>query len=112
MNDSLVKLLHESPDSLFQLEIGIQTTNSKTLEAINRSNDFNKIKKRIEFLLSKGNLHLHTDLIAGLPFEDLNSFKKSFNEIYELKAQMLQVGFLKVIPNTVMYRKLQIWYSI
>lgn len=105
MNDSLVQLLHDSPDNLFQLEIGIQTTNRDTLKAINRSNDFIKIKERIEFLLSKGNLHLHTDLIAGLPYEDLDSFKKSFNEIYELKAQMLQVGFLKVIPNTVMYKE-------
>jgi radical SAM superfamily enzyme YgiQ (UPF0313 family) len=104
MNDSLVKILHDSPSNLFQLEIGIQTTNAKTLESINRNNDFNKIKERIEFLLKNGNLHLHTDLIAGLPYEDLDSFKKSFNEIYQLKAQMLQVGFLKVIPNTVMYK--------
>lgn len=104
MNDSLVQLLYESPNKLFQLEIGIQTTNPNTLKAINRNNDFNKIKERIEFLLSKGNLHLHTDLIAGLPYEDLESFKKSFNEIFMLKAQMLQVGFLKVIPNTVMFK--------
>lgn len=104
MNDSLVELLHVSPDKLFQLEIGIQTTNANTLKAINRNNDFEKIKERIELLLSKGNLHLHTDLIAGLPYENLESFKKSFNNIYMLKAQMLQVGFLKVIPNTIMYR--------
>lgn len=104
MNDTLVNLLHESPDKLFQLEIGIQTTNKDSLKAINRNNDFVKIKERIKLLLSNGNLHLHTDLIAGLPYEDLDSFKKSFNEIYELKAQMLQVGFLKVIPNTVMYK--------
>ena len=105
MNDFLVNLLNTSPDKLFQLEIGIQTTNQDTLKAINRTNDFIKIKERIAFLLSRGNLHLHTDLIAGLPYEDLNSFKNSFNEIYELKAQMLQVGFLKVIPNTVMYKE-------
>lgn len=105
MSDSLVQLIHESPDKLFQLEIGIQTTNSNTLKAIKRNNDFNKIKERIEFLLTRGNLHLHTDLIAGLPYEDLESFKKSFNEIYMLKAQMLQVGFLKVIPNTVMFKE-------
>ncbi|KAF0091420.1 MAG: adenosylcobamide-dependent radical SAM protein [Fusobacteria bacterium] len=105
MNDSLVQILHESPDKLFQLEIGIQTTNADTLKAINRNNDFSKIKERIKLLLSKGNLHLHTDLIAGLPYEDLESFKRSFNEIYMLKAQMLQVGFLKVIPNTTMYKE-------
>ncbi len=103
MNDSLVEILHNSPEKLFQLEIGIQTTNKETLKAINRNNDFNKIEERVEYLLSKGNLHLHTDLIAGLPYENLESFKKSFNEIYALKAQMLQVGFLKVIPNTIMF---------
>ncbi|MDD2370711.1 MAG: DUF4080 domain-containing protein [Firmicutes bacterium] len=103
MNDSLVEILHNSPDKLFQLEIGIQTTNIQTLKAINRTNDFNKIKERVKYLLSNGNLHLHTDLIAGLPHENISSFKKSFNEIYALKAQMLQVGFLKVIPNTQMY---------
>lgn len=109
MNDILLNLLQDSPDKLFQLEIGIQTTNQDTLRAIKRTNDFVKIKERIEFLLSRGNLHLHTDLIAGLPYEDLDSFKKSFNEIYELKAQMLQVGFLKVIPNTVMYKDANIY---
>ncbi len=102
MNDSLVEIIHNSPNNLFQLEIGIQTTNSETLKAINRNNDFTKIKERVNYLLSKGNLHIHTDLIAGLPYENLKSFKKSFNDIYLLKAQMLQVGFLKVIPNTKM----------
>lgn len=103
MNDGLVEILHHSPDKLFQLEIGIQTTNKETLAAIRRTNDLDKIRNRIELLLEKGNIHLHTDLIAGLPYEDLKSFKESFNEIYLLKAQMLQVGFLKVIPNTIMY---------
>lgn len=103
MNDSLVEIIHNSPNKLFQLEIGIQTTNEETLKAISRSNNFIKIKERVAYLLSGGNLHIHTDLIAGLPFETLKSFRKSFNEIYKLKAHMLQVGFLKVIPNTKMF---------
>ena len=103
MDPGIMELLHDSPDGLFQLEIGIQTCNEETLKAIARRNDFGRIEAGTAYLMERGNLHLHTDLIAGLPFEDLDSFRDSFNRVYPLKAQMLQVGFLKVIPNTRMY---------
>lgn len=105
MDPGVLALLEKAPDGLFQLEIGIQTTNEETLKAIGRRNDFGKIRDGVERLLAGGNMHLHTDLIAGLPYEGLESFRKSFNEIASLKAPMLQVGFLKVIPNTRMHRE-------
>lgn len=114
MNIKLLSMLENCQDKLFQLEVGIQTTNLKTLRAIGRYNDFEKIAENCQRIIAKGNIHIHTDLIAGLPFEDYNSFKKSFNEVYSIKAHMLQVGFLKVIPNTRMYEdaeKLEIKYQ-
>lgn len=83
-----------------QLEIGVQTTNPKTLEAINRRCDMEKLASNVDELYRKHNIHIHLDLIAGLPYEDYESFKKSFNKVYIMKPNQLQLGFLKVLKGT------------
>lgn len=102
MDPRILALLETAPVGLFQLEIGVQSTHQPTLDAVHRHNDFKKIRQGVERLLQGDNIHLHTDLIVGLPYEDLTALRRSFNEIIGLKAHMLQVGFLKVIPNTEM----------
>lgn len=100
LTESLAKLLASAPEGMFQIEMGIQSINSKTLKAINRRNDTDKITKNIKLLKESGNIHIHLDLIAGLPFEDYRLFEKSFNYVYSLKPDMLQLGFLKVLHGT------------
>ncbi len=97
LKDSTLTLLKNAPKGLFQLEIGMQTFNEKTLEEINRKTDTVKLIENIKKLVSFKNMHIHIDLIAGLPFEDFNSFKNSFNIGYSLNANMLQLGFLKLL---------------
>ena len=109
MDEKLIAALKNSPDKLFQLEVGIQTTNEETLKAIRRGNNLSKIREGCRSFIEGGNIHIHTDLIAGLPFEGYESFKKSFNEVFYLKSHMLKVGFLKVIPNTKMFAEADIY---
>ena len=85
---------------LIQLEIGVQSTNPDTIKAIHRTMDFEKLKGIVDRIHSFGNIHQHLDLIAGLPYEDYNSFRKSFNDVYALKPQQLQLGFLKVLKGS------------
>lgn len=85
---------------LVQLEIGVQSTNERTLSAINRKTDLKKLWENAERLINGKNIHIHLDLIAGLPYEDLNSFKKSFNDVFSLRPHELQLGFLKVLNGT------------
>jgi len=85
-----------------QLEIGVQTTNAKTLEAIHRKTDWHRMSSNVKALLAPHNIHIHLDLIAGLPYEDMFSFRKSFNDVYGLKPLQLQLGFLKVLKGTEM----------
>lgn len=85
-----------------QLEIGVQTTNPLTMEAIRRRVDEKKLALNVERIQSGHNIHLHLDLIAGLPFEDLSSFRKSFNDVYRLRPDQLQLGFLKVLKGSPM----------
>ena len=87
---------------LIQLEIGVQSTNPQTIKAIRRTMDFEKLKGIVEQIHSFGNIHQHLDLIAGLPWEDLESFKKSFNDVYEMEPEQLQLGFLKVLKGSYM----------
>lgn len=100
LTDSFVSLLGSAPKGMFQLEIGIQSTNPKTLQAIGRGWNAEKAEKNIRKLISFGNMHIHLDLIAGLPYEDIQSFQKSFDDVYALRPQMLQLGFLKVLHGT------------
>ena len=85
---------------LIQLEIGVQSTNPDTIKAINRTMDFEKLKGIVDRIHSFGNIHQHLDLIAGLPYEDYDSFRHSFNDVYALKPQQLQLGFLKVLKGS------------
>ena len=85
---------------LIQLEIGVQSTNPDTIKAIHRIMDFEKLKEIVDRIHSFGNIHQHLDLIAGLPYEDYDSFRHSFNDVYALKPQQLQLGFLKVLKGS------------
>jgi radical SAM superfamily enzyme YgiQ (UPF0313 family) len=95
--------LRDVPNDIFQFEIGIQSTNENTLKSINRGYNFEYESKVIKKLVEFGNIKLHTDLIIGLPFEDINIFKKSFNDLYSLHTNEVQLGFLKFLKGTDIY---------
>ena len=84
----------------FQFEIGVQSLCPATLKAIGRHNAWERLRDNVQMLQRAGNIHLHLDLIIGLPEEDLESFRESFNAVYNLQPAMLQVGFLKLLPGT------------
>lgn len=102
LDDETIKLLCTAPAGAIQLEIGLQSYNKKTLEAINRHTDIDRLNDNIKRLIECGNIHIHVDLIAGLPYEDINSFSQSFNTAYNLKPHMLQLGFLKLLHGSPM----------
>ena len=97
LKEDTFNILEKAPKGLFQLEIGMQSFNEDTLKAINRKTDTKKLIENIKRLISFGNMHIHIDLIAGLTGEDLKSFENSFNIGYSLGANMLQMGFLKLL---------------
>lgn len=105
LSEHVMDFLATVPKGRFQLEIGIQSTHQPTLKAINRQDNWEKLAENVKRLLSFGNMHIHVDLIAGLPYEDLPTFAKSFDDVYGLGADMLQLGFLKVLPGTQMRRE-------
>ena len=92
---------------LIQLEIGVQSTNARTIKEIHRTMHFDLVQKAVEQIKGKGNVHQHLDLIAGLPWEDKESFRRSFNAVYRLKPEQLQLGFLEVLKGSRMYEKAQ-----
>ena len=98
LDDEIIELLNSAPKGMFQLEMGIQSINETTLKAINRKTNLSVIKENIGKI--SPDIHIHLDLIAGLPYEDFESFKNSFNFVYSLKPDMLQLGFLKVLHGT------------
>ncbi|MGN0629503.1 MAG: DUF4080 domain-containing protein [Oscillospiraceae bacterium] len=102
LDDESIEILNSAPKGSMQLEIGLQSFNEKTLEYINRRTDTEKLKTNISRLVKPGNIHIHIDLIAGLPFEDIESFSKSFNIAYSLRPNMLQLGFLKLLHGAAM----------
>ncbi len=103
-NDDL-DFLSGVPSGLFQFEMGIQSTKEQTLNEIHRASSWVKAKNNIKKLVEFGNIHLHTDLIVGLPYETAAEYGESFNKVYSLGAEHFQGGFLKVLPGTEMYRK-------
>ena len=105
LSEYVMDFLATVPKGRFQLEIGIQSTHQPTLKAINRQDNWEKLSANVKRLLSFGNMHIHVDLIAGLPYEDLPTFAQSFDDVYGLGADMLQLGFLKVLPGTQMRRE-------
>ncbi len=104
-------LLSRVPPGYFQFEIGIQSTNPETLAEINRPGRWDNAGRMIHRLAGMGNIHIHLDLIAGLPCEDYKSFMQSFNRVYALGAHYLQLGFLKILPGTEMAER-KIEYGI
>lgn len=100
LDEETLNLLSSAPNGLFQLEIGVQSTNPKTLEAIDRKADTKKIADVVQRIRKFGNIHTHLDLIAGLPYEDFESFRRSFNEVYAMEPHVIQLGFLKLLHGT------------
>lgn len=90
---------------LFQFEIGVQSTNPQTIRAINRNVDFAALSEIVQQIKDGGNIHQHLDLIAGLPHEDYDSFGRSFNDVYALHPEQLQLGFLKVLKGSMLHQK-------
>lgn len=103
LNEDELSLLSKMRPGLVQLEIGVQTVNPDTVKEIHRSMNLDKLKENVKRIQAGGNIHEHLDLIAGLPYENPESFKRSFDEIYALKAEQLQLGFLKVLKGSYMY---------
>lgn len=93
-------IMEKMRPGLIQLEIGVQSTNPETVEAIHRTMDLKKLEKVVSRVKSFGNIHQHLDLIAGLPYEDVNSFQKSFDDVYAMRPDQLQLGFLKVLKGS------------
>ena len=103
INEEELKLISEMRPGLIQLEIGVQSTNEVTIKEIHRTMKLERLKEVVRAIQSGANVHEHLDLIAGLPYEDYDSFARSFDEIYELKPNQLQLGFLKVLKGSFMY---------
>ena len=103
LNEEELSLLEKMRPGLVQLEIGVQSTNRETIHEIRRVMDLDRLKTVVQRIKKGGNIHQHLDLIAGLPYEDYESFRRSFDEIYRLKIQQLQLGFLKVLKGSYMY---------
>ncbi|MGI6545697.1 MAG: DUF4080 domain-containing protein [Fastidiosipilaceae bacterium] len=102
LNEEALRTLETAPDGLFQLEIGVQTTDPEVLRVIRRHGDVRKIHEAVTRLRKAGNMHLHLDLIAGLPGESLAGIVKSFDDVMAMHPHALQLGFLKVLKGTAM----------
>ncbi len=102
LNEAELALLKTMRPGLVQLEIGVQSTNPQTICEIRRTMDFEKLGQIVTSIHEGGNIHQHLDLIAGLPYEDMESFARSFDDVYALKPQQLQLGFLKVLKGSYM----------
>lgn len=102
LKKSELELLKKAPKDRFQFEVGVQTTNDDVLNRINRFVNFSDIKEKVEELIQIRNIKQHLDLIAGLPGEDYNSFKNSFNDVYSISPEEIQLGFLKLLRGSSM----------
>ncbi len=105
LNEEELEILCSMRPGLVQLEIGVQSTNPDTIREIRRTMDFGRVRGAVERIREKGNIHQHLDLIAGLPFEDMESFARSFGDVYALRPEQLQLGFLKVLKGSYMEEK-------
>lgn len=100
-----LEVLADAPEGLIQFEIGVQSTHLETLKAINRKTDLRRVFEHVRAIRERGNIHLHLDLIAGLPFEDYRTFRRSFDEVYSMKPHQLQLGFLKLLKGSSIRRE-------
>lgn len=107
LTEDLLDWLASVPKDVFQFEIGVQSVNAATLTAIGRRMQWDKLASNVKRLRQVGNIHLHLDLIAGLPFQDWEAMQNSFDQVIGLKPHMLQLGFLKVLPGTQMAAQVQ-----
>jgi hypothetical protein len=103
LTEKELDLLASMRPGLVQLEIGVQSTNEATITEIHRTMELKRLKEVVQRIQKGGNIHEHLDLIAGLPYEDYDTFAKSFDEIYALKPNQLQLGFLKVLKGSYLY---------
>lgn len=103
LDEEELALLERMRPGLVQLEIGVQSANRETLKAVRRSTDLERLRRVVERIRDGKNIHQHLDLIAGLPFEDYESFGHSFDQVFALKPEQLQLGFLKVLKGAPMY---------
>lgn len=102
LEDEDIRIMNSLRPGLIQLEIGVQSTNQDTIKAIHRVMNLDKLRNNVAAIRKCRNIHMHLDLIAGLPYEDINSFRKSFNDIYDMKPDNLQLGFLKLLHGSLM----------
>jgi radical SAM superfamily enzyme YgiQ (UPF0313 family) len=100
LDEATIGLLRTAPAGRIQLEIGVQSTNTDTLNKIDRKNNLDRIASSVTKILEKDNIHIHLDLIAGLPGEGIESFRESYNYCFNLKPHKLQLGFLKVLKGS------------
>lgn len=107
LREEEIELLSRFRPGLAQMEIGVQTVNPRTLEAIRRTMDIERLESAVAAIRRGGNVHLHLDLIAGLPYEGYESFGKSFDWVYRLRPHQLQLGFLKVLKGSEMWERAQ-----
>lgn len=105
LNEQEIQIMSTMRPGLIQLEIGVQSTNLDTIKEIDRTMDFQKLSQIVEKINEGDNVHQHLDLIAGLPYENYESFVKSFDDVYKLRPEQLQLGFLKVLKGSKMYWK-------
>ena len=105
LDEEELKLLESLRPGQIQLEIGVQTMNEETLKEIRRKTDLKRLEENVRRIHEFRNIHIHLDLIAGLPFEDLESFQNSFNQVYAMEPDQLQLGFLKILKGSYMHEK-------
>lgn len=105
LNEEEISLIRSMRPGLIQLEIGVQSANPQTIREIRRTMKIGQVRETVARIKEKGNVHQHLDLIAGLPFEDYESFARSFDTVYEMEPEQLQLGFLKVLKGSLMHEK-------
>lgn len=105
IDEDMLRFIEKAKPGLFQFEIGVQSTNPKTIEAVGRTTDFKRLREVSLQIKKNGNIHQHLDLIAGLPYEDYKSFKKSFNDVYDIGPEKIQLGFLKLLKGSELRNK-------
>lgn len=105
LDESDLELFRQMRPGLIQLEIGVQSTHGKTIKEIRRVMDLEQLEEIVAKIKVLGNIHQHLDLIVGLPYEDYQTFQRSFNDVFRMKPDQLQLGFLKVLKGSYIYEK-------
>ncbi len=105
LNEEEIRLIRSMRPGLIQLEIGVQSANPQTIREIRRKMNLEQVRSAVFRIKEAGNVHQHLDLIAGLPYEDYESFARSFDQVYSMRPEQLQLGFLKVLKGSLMHEK-------